>query len=202
MCDISETIQKSVQTPERHINHGKKFTSAWSERRRGLGTFLWLLPSTLFFAFQLRWPGCWMPRGNAEDNRAHCPWLCVVTSAPGSFITLMVVQTSGWPSQAHLLSICSDKTNGRMTFTRSVNLPKPAGVYLGRPMTLRYCGPGAAILITREDQRRHILQTLLGKGVLGIFLWSLTYFSSLHLLKSNRDEDSKNVPMLLTETLG
>lgn len=108
MCDISETIQKSVQTQERHINHSKKFTSAWSERR-WLGTLLWLLPSTLFFAFQLRQPGCWMPRGNAEDNRAHCPWLCVVTSAPGPFTTLMVVQTSGWPSQAHLLWIRQDK---------------------------------------------------------------------------------------------
>lgn len=35
---------------------------------------------------------------------------------------------------------------------------------------------------------------LLGKGVLGIFFWPRPYFSSLHWLKSNRDEDSKMYP--------
>lgn len=49
MCDISETIQKSVQTPERHINHSKKFTSGLSDRRGSLATLLWLSSNMLSF---------------------------------------------------------------------------------------------------------------------------------------------------------
>lgn len=136
-------------------------------------------------------PGCWMPRGSAEDNRAHCPWLCVVTSAPGSFTTLMVVQTSGWPSQAHLLWISQDKwTYDLHPICES---PQTCRGLPGQSNDFKILWPWSCHLITREDQRRHVLPTLLGKGVLGIFRWSLTYFSSFHLLKSNRDEDSKKM---------
>lgn len=97
MCDISEPIQESVQTPERHINHSKKFTSGLSDRGGSLATLLWLSSNMLSFLC-IPVAMIWLLDGRRKCGRqqgALSVALHVTSVLLAPTIILILVQTAG-----------------------------------------------------------------------------------------------------------
>lgn len=170
MCDISEATQKSVQTPERHVNHSKKFTPGLSDRRGSLATLLWLSSNMLSFLC-IPVAMIWLPGGRRKWGRQQSV-LSLVTLC-GNFSTTGTHHHFDSSADCRLNFPSTQSLNllRQRSINQLVNLPEPSQVYLGRPVNLRYCGPRAVNgLITLEGQRTHVLLNSWTRDVLSIFL--------------------------------